>query len=405
MPTFQNFYSDTLGARFIKSLLAQTPIPLFDSVVDGDHIVNGCYYVYRHFIIKCHTSGILSVPETEVGKLVPSETLFPSIFLVTDTGYVAARFYVVSYVHDESIKTHTAYRSNTNYYDPDTHYHLGRYLRYLLTTTGLNLFPYYNSYNFTQFSDVKLNNDVQYTVGISRTTKSKHKVVAVPILFGHNYNIHLDCSSQVLMRACIHDNNGYVEEYRLPKSLAETLQNSGQIYSRIQFSNPVTFRIESADIESVMLQKDLYLVIQLPIDNESSIVVQENYKTTSKTFCDSNSCRMFPDVINPSLISLNTNTTYAFSNRLLEYLLDHVITEHDPITKNIEEVQTSLAAIYPEYNKSFIKRVHKKGFWDSDIKRLVLDLYEKTADNQNIYDQDGFINRDIYSIIKSRGSR
>lgn len=410
MPTFQKFYSDTLGSRFIKSLLAQVPIPIFDSVVDGDHLVEGCYYVYHHYIIKCYRSGILNVSETEQGKLCPSDTLYPSIFLIVNAGYTQALFKVVSHIHDENIKTHSVYRSSTNYYDPETHYQLGRYIRYLYTTTGLNLFPYYNSYNFTQFSDVKLTLDKYFTVGISRGFNKDTKVIAVPILFGHTYSIAIDCPSQVLMRACIHDNSGYIDEDKLPVALVDALTHSSQVYSRLQFNDPVSFRIETSDIESVMFQHDLYLVIQLPSYNDSSIVVQENYVLKPNIICEKineelDAVRIPPSIINPSLLTMNTHKTYAFSNRLLEYLLEHVITDQETIANNIDIVQTYLSSCYPEYFASLIHRNHKRGFWDKDISRLVLDLVEQSLGEVNLYDQDGFINHDALILLQSKGAK
>ena len=82
---FQKFYTDTLGGRFIKSLLSQTPIPLFDCVVDGDYLVAGRYYVYKRFIIQCISDGILAVSSSE--NLFPSDNIYPSIFLFPVTGY------------------------------------------------------------------------------------------------------------------------------------------------------------------------------------------------------------------------------------------------------------------------------------------------------------------------------
>ena len=37
---FQEFFTDTLGSRYIKTLLQETPFPVFDAVVDGDTLIS-----------------------------------------------------------------------------------------------------------------------------------------------------------------------------------------------------------------------------------------------------------------------------------------------------------------------------------------------------------------------------
>lgn len=403
---FQKFYSDTLGGRFIKSLLAQTPIPVFDAVVDGDYLVKGCYYVYKRFIINCAVSGILSVSTAD--NLVPSDNLYPSIFLFPQTGYRAAQFYVIRYIDEYDPKTDFVYKSSSNYYDSNTHYHLGKYLRYIHSTTGLNLLPYYNCYNSTYFSDVELSKVENNSVTINRVSSSKYKVVAIPILFGKSYSIFLDCSSEVLVRACVHDAGGYVLEHELiPHSkedsqiAQDTLSATGKIYSSLRFQSPVVFRVETDNFNTMMLQKNLYLLIQLPKGNESSIVVLENYDTSPGIYCLSNSVRDVSNIFpKPYLTRLNTKTSFAFSDRLIEYLLGNVIYSQETISRNIEIVQNCLCTIYPDYRRSFLTGQHIKGVWDEDMRRLVVNFLEtaETYDN-DIFDQDGYINKDIERLI------
>ena len=396
---FQEFYKDTLAGRYIKSLLAQTPMPVFESVVDGDHIISGCYYVYRRYIIKCHTSGILKVSEME--DLYPSDTLYPSVFLFPAYGYRAATFYVKCITDEYNPKTHSTFISNTNSYDPDTHYQLGRFLRYELTRTGLNLFPFYNCYSGKRLLDVSLSKS-RHEVNVSRTSVQKHKLVAIPILFGHSYTIAIDCPTEVLMRAVVYDDSGYLEPDKLPEELVKTLQESGAIYSRLMFSQPVTFRVETDSIKSFMFQKDLYLVIQLPINNDSSIVVLENFDNTHKIYCDEKSIRKY-NMINPSLLAMNTRKSFAFSDRLIEYLVGHVIYSDDYITNNISLVQSALSNYSQDYKRSFINKKYKYGIWNDEQSKLLLSLLEDYSTNHNIYDQDGNFNKDALSVISVKG--
>lgn len=397
---FQKFYTDTLGGRYIKSLLAQTPLPVFESVVNGDHVIAGCYYVYRNYIIKCNTSGVLMVSEME--NLYPSDTLYPSVFLFPAYGIRAATFYVKSLVGDNIAKTHATYVSKTNYYDSETHYHLGRYLRYLLTTTGLNLFPYYNCYNGTYLPDVELS-ELKHDVTIKRVTKQSYNVIAIPILFGHTYTIAIDCPTKVLMRAAVYDDTGYLEEDNLNSNLVKILSNSGRVFSRLKFNEPVQFRIETDDIAAMMMQRDLYLVIQLPQDNNSSIVVLENYVDNSGIKCDENGVRKVEGVLNPSLLAMNSRSSYAFSDRLMEYILNNVTHKDDPIVQNIAHSQTVVGNLSQDYKRSFLRGERKKGIWDNTLPQYVYTFAEEYSKSNNIYDQDGNINKDILSVMYSKG--
>lgn len=398
---FQKFYTDTLGGRFIKSLLAQTPIPVFDSVVDGDHIIAGCYYVYKNYIIKCNTTGVLAVSKHE--DLYPSDNLYPSVMLFVETGIRAATFYVKGLVSQYSPKTHSTFVSSTNYYDSETHLYLSKYLRYILTTTDLNLFPFYNCYNGTYLPDVEL----VYTplqVHCYRVTKQTFKTIAIPILFGHTYTVAIDCPTEVLMRAIIYDSKtGFIDEETLPKDLVTSLRGSGIRYSRLNFKDPVKFRLECDSLAALSLQNNLYLTIQLPESNDSSIVVLENYEKYFGVKCNENGVKENTGVLNPSLLQMNSKNSYAFSDRLIEYLLHNVVHKDDTIVQNIGHCQSLLSNINQDYKQTFIKGFHKLYIWDNDLSQNVYSIAENYADKHNIYDQDGNFNKDIMSVIVSKG--
>ena len=399
---FQKFNTDTLGSRYIKSLLSQTLIPVFDAVLEGDIIIKDCYYVYDKYIIQCHRSGVLTYVES--GTLYPSDQLYPSQFLVPKTGQIYAQFYVRAYASDITTGTHMTFNSTSNYYDVETHKYLGKYLRYLFATQRLNLFPFYNSYTGELLSDTELEY-INGQISVTRVASSRYKVAVVPILLGHTYSIFVDCPTQVLIRPIVHDNSGFVEESNelFPEELAKLLQSSGRAYSSTNFKNPITFRMNVADKESVNLQRNIYLAIQLPQNNTSSIVVLENHddyqgvKTTQP-----NTVRQYCPH-NLSLLRLNTQETYAFSDRLLEYLLGAVIDKNDIYSQNIAKVQTALAHQFPDYRKAFLTGELRKGIYDDNIPAYVQTLVEDYARLHNIYDQDGGVNADFERLLQMKG--
>lgn len=400
---FQKFNTDTLAGKFIKSLLAQTPIPLFDAVKDGDNLIQGCYYVYKRFIIQCYSSGILNVPETEQGSLYPSDNLYPSIFLYPDKGYKVAKFYVRSYVDEEDIRTHSVYKSISNSYDTETHYHLGRYLRYLYATENLNLFPFYNCYSGKYFSDVELSKDTEGNITINSTDNQTSKVVAIPILFGKSYSIAIDCPTPVLVRACIHSNHKFTNEDNLPSGLRTILNSSGKEFTKMQFNTLSNFSIATAELKHLMLERNLYLLIQLPRENDSSIVVLENYNMNRNTIQCNEQNVIIPSLSQLSLLQMNTRESYAFSDRLLEYLLGNVIYKGDYVAQNIAKIQTALSKYYMPYKYRFLEGHYVKGFWDKDLTNVITNFAEAYESEHVLLDQDGNVNRDIEAILYSKG--
>ena len=143
----------------------------------------------------------------------------------------------------------------------------------------------------------------------------------------------------------------------------------------------------------------------MPSQNDSSIVVLENYDPTLRGVrcaTEEGTVRE-PQLLNLSLLKMNTRVSYAFSDRLLEYLLGNVIYDRETYFNNIAMVQTALSKKFPEYRKSLINGQHKKGIWDRDISRLVYQLVEDAAKSNILYDQDGNINRDTELLLYSHG--
>ena len=100
---------------------------------------------------------------------------------------------------------------------------------------------------------------------------------------------------------------------------------------------------------------------------------------------------------------MNSRSSYAFSDRLIEYLLGNVTHEFDPIVTNIAQCQTAISSLHQDYKRAFIRGENKKGIWDNELSEYVYSLAEDYSKHNNIYDQDGNINKDILSVIYARG--
>lgn len=400
---FQQFYTDTLMSRYIKSMLTQTPIYLYDCVRNGDLMIQGQYYIYKEFVIRCDESGRLLIDSEQEAILYPSFTLFPSQYLFPGSGLKSATITVIDYI--DSFDTHLFDRfvSNTSYYDSDTHVALGQHLRYLRAVEGLNLMPYYNCYSGLMLTDIELAAQDKL-VTVSRVSVTKYKVVAVPIKLGKSYTIAVDCPTPVYMRAVIHDTNRFIAESELDEQIREDLGASGKQFSRLRFSDPVTYTFEPSlnSLKLSHLSKDLYLVIQLPQNNTSSIVVLEDMNIVDGIHCDKQSVRI-RDSIKPALLEKNYFMSFAFSDRLVEYLLGNVVSEQDAVHENIEKIQHALANKYPSYKSAFITGRKRYGIFDEDLPRYIQKLVEEEAPIYYQYDQDGNVNKEIEILLKLEG--
>ena len=428
---FQKFFTDTMASRFIKNLLASETIPLLEVVSDGHIVIENCLYIYRGFVIKCTRSGKLLVSESE--ELFPSDTLFPSVMLVPGTGIIPAQFYVIAaYDTSSAAKFSYSYKSNVHWYDSDTHKHLGNYLRFLRDYKGLDLMPYYNCYNAYEIGDVHLTlpattqlhpsdelfPDYSLHPGLMRYStfdKDKstyyldstdiYRVVAVPIRFNQTYTIAIECPAMIQFRGVIYNSSGMVKVPNTEdKYYSDELHDSYIFKSCTRFNEPFLYSIETSNKELYDRQKDLYLLIQLPISNRSSIVVLEgDFTKRGKIETNSQGVRQYGVHKNLSLLMLNSYENYAFSNRLIEFLLTNVITHLEEFSTNIHTTQRMLYKLDHVYKNFVDGNKTSWGVWDDAMKHAVLRVVEDASDDYYFYDQDGYINKDVEEIFLRAG--
>lgn len=203
--------------------------------------------------------------------------------------------------------------------------------------------------------------------------------------------------------------------------------------SDLQFKKPFVWDGVSCDTKELYeLQNYLGLIIQLDRNNTSSVVVLEGDRSqdTPTIFNSQNLAWMDKDpeekiVTNPpeksnarlperkkgvkylldqldkkdfnklftspkQLTLINDNQTYAFNNKIVEYIVHHVITNMETIEGNIGRVQKYL----PNLNEI-------EDVWDD---RLRVDVYGKMmADfGYTRFDVDGFIDSDVERFLNDK---
>jgi len=242
----QRFLDDTVEGRFIKSILQDTYIPRYQSVIDGDYIVIDTHYVFGHSIIKCTKSGTL-------GK--------DAKYKVTDNFNI----------NEFDLTTKGNFISKESFYDSDTHYHLGEYLRYYRGQTGIDLMPLYNCYN-----NVYNNKFTLTPNGLSSFSNNLFKILQVPIKFNKTYTLALDCSSNVTLCPAFIIDGDYVFSggVNLTNRLYEN-ENPTKIISSMDFLNPQTYIVNNDDGFLQRYEYCLTLLVQVPYNCDSSFVVLE----------------------------------------------------------------------------------------------------------------------------------
>ena len=438
---FQEFFTDTIESKFIKSLLRNTPIPIYPSISDEDYVINGCTYVNDYGVVRC--------TETGIAKDAKFTRLFPYIFNINEKSFTEN------------------YISKYNYYDTETHEKLGNYLRVYRDLNKVDLMPFYNCFSYRFFEDIYL--DKSKSCGYVEERNSSYKVIAIPIKFDKIYTIAIDSNSTIAVKSFLHDNLGPLKlkdgiDYRYIteelKDCLVTLDNkdytndSCVLVPQSSFNNPIHYKISvkksrdsSEDFSDEYkrrlknLEKYLYLIVQVPSDNKSSIVVlegdysnndiNENYfsmdyspdvsdetydeyveEILNQNYINSNlfnssSVQAFNFIVdsmynatensknkyllsNLSLLQMSTSQIYAFNNRLIEYLLLNVIDNTETIDNNVTRVQEILKLTN---RLDIIPSV-----WSD---RMRCDLYKKYMSSkfQNKEDINGFVDKDIEKML------
>jgi hypothetical protein len=144
-----------------------------------------------------------------------------------------------------------------------------------------------------------------------------------------------------------------------------------------------------------MLEKYLYLAIQIPIGNKSPITViegdypylGENMNMDMIADPDANMyLTSIPSLTINKLLHPDYEMSKPFSDKLLDYLLGNTIDMRDPITPNIDRLNEA-ADISNAY-----------GEWTLDLRKKLFSEYMKLKDkfvDLNFYDILGYVDGDV----------
>lgn len=354
----QKFFTQTLVSGFIKNLLVNTPLFLYETVNTYTKMIEGAYYVYNGMFIQCTKSGSLYDNSAEydvVSRCIPG------------TDY---------------LNLTTRYISSSDSYDTKTHQFLGEYLRQYRDLYGVDMLMYYNCFTPILAPDIDLSGGQTET----------YKTYLTHIHFNQIYTLAIDCTLPIYICPVIYTDFGV--------SLNNNLLGQPIIKKASLFNDPFTYELPTDDLDLYNNRANLYLAISIPKDIKSSITILEGDFTHSDSQHIFNSdipTRLDPIVMNnllvynPLLLWMNIEQYVPFSPRLIEFLSGNIITKQDDNTQNIARIEKSLDG---GTNRLF----DIYGIWDDAIRYIIyLQNY-----NNNIYSSDlnSWVNKNIELLIE-----
>ena len=284
--------------------------------------------------------------------------------------------------------------SNSNYYDTETHYYLGEYLRCLRDIKGIDLMCLYNCFTYKYVDNVYINkNSKSY---LSDVLPKDKKVTLVPIKFNKTYTIATSCNFKVDIKSILYKDE-LMKTLDGEHYICEELHESFKSFNNLQFETPKTYTITTDRPEILEYEKYLYLAIQVPENLESPIVVLEGDYTShaDKHVSDVASIEHISDAqlskIFKSKLSLlvNDGIQRPFSNVLLEYLFENTIDSREYIDENINTIQ----------NKINYKPVYE-GQWSNTLRYILYTKYMNSkAQGLNKLDILGFVDSKIEEAV------
>lgn len=337
-------------------------------------------------------------------------------------------------------------------YDSHTHEYLGEYLRFIRDYKKVDLMSMYNCFSNNLVDNLVISwGDNNYFT----TEDDSYKVYCLPVKLNKKYTIALSSGTSFEMICALYSKT--LLESDVPNSTYKKVSQSS-------FEKPFIYdNLTKDELQTQFLyehEKDLKMFIKLPVSNNTSIVILEgeylntntkvqnkltknwehsstviNYTKEEPTShsgypkveyaynADENKYVPFVQdytktvendkikdiklVSSLQLLQLNTNYSYPFADRLIEYLVDNVITEMDNIPDNINRVQEQLFYRYvnnidPETNLPTKVGIHDykyKGIWEDKYKAVGYDLAKETGILNTEFDILGYIDKDVESKL------
>lgn len=272
--------------------------------------------------------------------------------------------------------------------------------------------------------------DSNYLQVEMNASDTNYKIYMANVSAFHDYTIAIDCSEKIELFAGYY-NKGLYQVTNTSTNRAEVFyQNTYESHTSNRHQHPFVYsKLNNSSLftkERLDHNYNLYLFIKVPATCTSAIVVLEgNYldnckyiscdnsvfrtllvpsKTTSDTsssYVDLKSSYELGEYISrPQLLSMSSTTTYPFADRLVEYLVENVITELETIRDNVVRVQkTYVSNKFKETYGYSLDSIEHYGVWNEKLRQLTYRLAMDTNKLNSKFDIIGYVDKDMETYI------
>lgn len=191
------------------------------------------------------------------------------------------------YTYGQKILNYTKnLQIQNNVYDSYTHEYLGDYLRFHRDFANINLMPLYNCFSNRACPNLEIKFDIDhYKVEFNTNqdfSNALYKYYMVPVKFFKEYTIAIESEAAIEMCCCIYgaSQNKSEKLSSIPKLTYQCISDSRfskpTLYTKI--NNLSTLLNKTSESELAQYENDLKLILKIPNNNKSSIVILEgNY--------------------------------------------------------------------------------------------------------------------------------
>lgn len=399
----QKMNESSLASGYIKQMLREFNLPKAAVLKNKMHVFDGRYYMNAMEISKCIKSGIYG----------------NGAVLSKVTDYQYGRKYV-------NLTRNLEPRGTL--YDSYTHEYLGDYLRFCRDFSGIDLMSMYNCFCGDTAKNVSLSFDVSDTIDSSNkitasfdSSDSSSVLYVVPIRFGQQYTIGIDCAATIEVVACFYE-DGSVTEFNDGLSIAlckgTYARHSGNALSKPFLYSKAKdyFDGENVNDRFMRSERSLVLLIKAPASNESSLTVLEGdfVKCSALSFSKRGQEPTFvvrnydsslkdkerdarPYYSKLQLLTVNDGETHPFADKLIDYLVGNVITPMDGISDNIRRLQKSVINRFDET----YSHARLPGAWEGVLRDYAYDLAKSRGALASSFDVLGYVDKDVEGLFGS----
>ena len=254
--------NNNLITGYIKQMLSEFNLPKAKVLKRGMTIFKGGYYIYQKGLYRALETGTYG-PDGDFNS-VPDATNY----LQKIDNYMYGEPYL-------NITKNLELKSSI--YDSYTHTYLGDYLRFYRDYNNIDLMSMYNCFG----------GDVAHNIKLEKfnSEDGANVIYLVPVKFYKRYTIAVDCATVVEMSLCLYAANQLIQiKTGTGADANAVICNEGYDKTAgIRFNAPYVYKKLESFMDKTVLNKeklylherDLRLMIKLPITNKSSLVVLE----------------------------------------------------------------------------------------------------------------------------------